>query len=183
MKYTNIPFLMIAIMVTVICISCGGNDNEDSDYDTWASEQTEQSDGLPTGWYNSGVLEDLTSRHVQEFMNFHDYFGLEREDWANYCSAVVAIHVINGSTFESVVGGASLSRPNDYFGSKTFSGGGNSYTLYWYFNYPLEKFTSRPSGKWYSNDGRETNAPKYSNGSITWGNNTYKKMNYTPKNW
>ncbi len=183
MKTTKYYIMMITMMASTLLISCGSDDDDNGSNGTDPSDSTEQNDGLPTGWYSSGALEYVTTRHIQEFLNAGDYWGLEKENWANYWDGVTAIHVINGSTFESVVGGASLTRPSDYFSSKSFSGGGHSYTLYWYFNYPLDTYTSRPSGKWYNQNGYETNAPKYANGVITWGKNTYTKMNYTPKKW
>lgn len=181
MKATKYFILILALLTATFFASCGSDDDDDNSSNF--PEETKQDEGLPNGWYNSGALENITSRLIQDYLNAADFGLVEREGWKKQIDFVTAIHVINGSTFETVVGGATINRPSDYFASKSFSGGGHSYTLYWYFNYPYETYTSRPSGKWYDKNGHETSAPKYANGVITWGKNTFTKMNYTPKNW
>lgn len=72
-------FIILAIIATTSFISCGSDDDDDNDLESGSSSQTEQSEGLPTGWYNSGALEAVTSNHIQEFLNAGDIGTLKEK--------------------------------------------------------------------------------------------------------
>lgn len=190
MKKSNFWCILMLVVVaglSVCLASCG----DDEDEVTSKSGNTVKpggggstSSGIPIGWYESGDLERFTSSNMNTMISAGDKEGIKREDWWSGYDFITAIHVTSSSTFETVVGGASLTRPDDYYASHSFSGG---YTLYYSYKYPLNDYyytLSNGQGTvTFADTGNSAGKLAYSNGIITWNNRPYNKLNYSPKEW
>ena len=175
--YTLLFFAMFAACSTIL-ISCGSDDDDDviptnTNGGSNGGSST-QAKNIPTGYSCLGsvlnALENLASECKAVGGDWH---GFERG--VNDLSWMDALHVVDGTTIETLQTQATLSRPSKYYTSKSYVIGGKSYTVYIYFPGVYDTFTYKWNGTTFVMDGQTLT---YSSNTLTWGKSAYKKVNY-----